>query len=117
MRVSTVTILPVLLLGSAGLAAAAPSARVTEQVRKLQRKLAAGDYTILVQPPFVVVGDEPPARVRQRALSTVAWSVTRLKADYFQRDPEEVITIWLLRDAESYARHSRLYFGGRPSTP
>jgi hypothetical protein len=110
-------VLPWLLLGLAGSATAAPAARLADQVRKLQRKLAGGDYTILTQAPFVVVGDESPVRVRQRATSTVAWSVTKLKADYFERDPEEVITIWLLRDAESYGRHSRLYFGGRPSTP
>ena len=108
---------PLVLLGLAGIAVAAPAARLAEQVRKLQRKLAGGDYTILTQPPFVVVGDEEARRVRQRAASTVSWAVTRLKADFFERDPDEVITIWLLRDAESYGRHSKLYFGGRPSTP
>jgi hypothetical protein len=85
-------------------------------VAALQRRAPRG-FTIVVQPPFVVLGDEPAARVRERAQSTVRWAVERLKQSYFARDPTEIIDIWLLRDQESYARHTWQLFRERPSTP
>jgi len=70
----------------------------------------------VVEPPFVVLGDEAPETVRLRAERTVRWAVERLKADYFDRDPADVITIWLLKDAASYEKCSRDVFGREPST-
>jgi hypothetical protein len=43
--------------------------------------------------------------------------VQRLKRDYFVRDPKRILDIWLLKDTESYARHTRMLFGDAPSTP
>lgn len=47
--------------------------------------------------PFVVLVDEAPEVVRQRAGQTVRWAVDRLKQDYFKSDPREIIDIWLFR--------------------
>ena len=74
-------------------------------------------FTVVVQPPFVVIGDEPPAQVRLRATNTVKWAVDRLKQDYFQRDPAEIIDIWLFRDRTSYTNHAQLLFNDTPTTP
>ena len=76
-----------------------------------------GDFHLVVEPPFVVAGDEEPARVEMRAERTVGWAVARLKEAYFARDPEQVIEIWLFRDAASYRRNAKLLFGDEPSTP
>jgi len=76
-----------------------------------------GAFHLVVEPPFVVAGDEEPARVEMRAERTVGWAVARLKEAYFARDPDQVIEIWLFRDAASYRRNAKLLFGDEPSTP
>jgi hypothetical protein len=83
---------------------------------QLQKKAPRG-FTVVVQPPFVVVGDEPSDVVHQRATHTVQWAVDKLKQDYFKKDPEEIIDIWLFRDRTSYTNHARLLFDDTPTTP
>ncbi len=55
--------------------------------------------------------------VRTRARQTVRWSVDRLKEAYFQKDPAEILDIWLFRDDASYRRHAKAIFGDEPDTP
>jgi len=85
-------------------------------VKALRAKLPTG-FAVVVQPPFVVIGDEPPETVGLRAERTVKWAVDRLKRDYFERDPDRIIDIWLLRDDASYRKWSREVFGRSPETP
>lgn len=86
-------------------------------IAALKPQLPAGDFAIVVQPPFVVVGDESEARVKQRAQDTVKWAIDRLKQDYFRRDPQQILNIFLFKDEASYERNVRLMFGEKPSTP
>jgi len=79
--------------------------------------VSAGEFHFVVQPPFVVAGDEESARVEMRAERTVGWAVARLEEAYFAREPEQVIEIWLFKDAKSYRRHAKLLFDDVPSTP
>jgi hypothetical protein len=74
-------------------------------------------FTLVVQPPFVVLGDEAPGIVWHRATNTVKWAVDKLKQDYFQRDPQAIIDIWLFRDAASYTNYAHLLFNDTPNTP
>lgn len=74
-------------------------------------------FTVLVEPPFVVAGDEEPDVVQQRSTTTVAWATGRLKDAYFSVDPPGPITIWLFRDADSYRKWAMKLFGERPDTP
>ena len=75
------------------------------------------DFTILVQRPFVVIGDESPAAVRRRAENTVRWAVERLKKAYFDRDPALILDVWLFKDETSYRKHARELFADEPSSP
>jgi len=84
---------------------------------QLKKRLPSGDFTVVVQPPFVVVGDEPSEVVKQRAEDTVKWAVDKLKQDFFAEDPKEILDIWLFKDAASYERHARLIFNDKPTTP
>lgn len=86
------------------------------RVRSLRERLPSS-FTILVEPPFVVVGDEEPSVVRQRAVSTVRWAAKKLKEKFFAADPEDIIDVWLFRDDESYRRNARALFGHEPHTP
>ncbi|MBN1421763.1 MAG: hypothetical protein JXP34_23520 [Planctomycetes bacterium] len=91
-------------------------ARHAEHIRALRDRVPEG-FTIVPEPPFVVIGDEAPATVRARAEKTVRWAVERLKKLYFQKDPRHIIDIWLFKDDDSYRKHARDLFGDTPTTP
>jgi hypothetical protein len=86
-------------------------------VLELKKKLPSPEFTVIIQKPFVVVGDEPPKVVQQHADETVKWAVDRLKQDFFTKDPKEILDIWLFKTADSYERNARLLFGEPPTTP
>ena len=98
-------------------AAAAVRPDYEAHVAKLRKRLPNADFHIVVQPPFVVVGDESEALVRRRAEKTVRWAVDLLKKKYFAKDPDHIIDVWLFRGRGSYQKHCRLLFGEKPGTP
>jgi hypothetical protein len=86
-------------------------------VAQLKKRLPSNDFTIVVQAPFVVIGDQPAEAVKWRAEETVKWTVDKLKQDYFTEDPKEILDIWLFKDAASYEKNVHLLFNDQPSTP
>ena len=44
-------------------------------------------------------------------------AVDRLKMDYFNRDPNFIVDIWLFKNKESYEKHTVQLFGSKPHTP
>ncbi len=89
-----------------------------QHIDKLKAKLPADHaFNIVLQAPFVVIGDEPAATVRRRATDTVKFAVDRLKRDYFKKDPTDIIDIWLFKDKESYEKYARELFHDTPTTP
>lgn len=86
-------------------------------VGRLEKKVEGKGFTIVIERPFVVIGDEPETVVRRRAVGTVKWAVDQLKHLYFEEDPEDIIEIWLFRDRPSYETYSREFFGDHPTTP
>jgi hypothetical protein len=93
------------------------NADFTAHVEQLKKKLPSDDFTIVVQPPFVVIGDESADEVREHSVRTVKWAVDKLKQEYFSKDPKEILDIWLFKDAASYEQHAQLLFGDKPTTP
>ncbi|MCX5682171.1 MAG: C39 family peptidase [Planctomycetota bacterium] len=87
-----------------------------QHIIELKKKLPAG-FSLAMAPPMVVVGDEPAPTVRMRAQSTVSWAIQRLKLDYFRKDPERIIDVWLFKDKESYEKNAQALFGDPPHTP
>jgi len=87
-----------------------------QSVIAVKRKAPEG-FSIVVQKPFVVVGDEPASQVRRHATGTVQWAVDHLKQEYFAEDPNEILEIWLFQDEASYNKHTREIFGDTPDTP
>jgi len=75
------------------------------------------EFQIVLQKPFVVIGDDSAGTVRGHAEGTVRWAVDRLKQDYFSQDPDHVINIWLFRDKSSYDQNTVDIFGQHPTTP
>ena len=62
------------------------------------RQSAPPGFSIVTARPFIVLGDEPADIVQMRAEKTVKWAVDMLKQDYFTRDPDEQIDVWLFKD-------------------
>ncbi len=99
-----------------------PSSTLTDSdfdrhVEQLKKKLPSNDFTIIVQPPFVVIGDESADAVKEHSERTVKWAVDKLKQEYFSKDPKEILDIWLFRDSASYEKNAVALFGEKPTTP
>lgn len=92
------------------------AAQYAQHVLSLKPMLRS-DFTVVIEPPFVVVGDEAPERVQERARTTVRWAVEKLKRDFFSKDPSMILTVWLFRGKTSYDEYTRVWFTGAPSTP
>jgi len=88
-----------------------------QHVMKLKERIPSDKFTTIIQKPFVVIGDEPAARVAERAKRTVKWSTSRLKRMYFKKDPKDIIDIWLFKDKSSYRKHAWELFADKPDTP
>jgi len=88
-----------------------------KHVEQLKKKLPSGNFTVIIQRPFVVIGDEAPATVKEHSESTVKWAVDKLKQDFFTQDPKEILDIWLFRDTASYEKNALTLFGEQPTTP
>jgi len=84
---------------------------------RIKSKLGSDDFSIVIERPFVVVGDESEEVLRQHATDTVKWAVDRFKKDFFPKDPNEILEVWLFKDDASYRKNARLMFGDNPSTP
>jgi hypothetical protein len=92
-------------------------AEYAQHIQELKKKLPGDDFHIVLQRPFVVIGDGPLESVEHIAKATVAWAVDMIKQDYFERDPLHIIDVWLFKDKESYVKHCQLLFGSKPHTP
>lgn len=109
--------------GPANVNAAAPvlagftDADYARHVEQLRKKLPTREFVVVIEKPFVVVGDGGRAAVEEHARGTVRWAVTLLKRDYFKQDPREILDIWLFKDSASYNQHATSLFGSKPSTP
>ncbi len=119
MNKSIFTIMIVLFLLAASCESSAPEEKKPDYTRhaaELKNKVPKG-FTIVIQEPFVVIGDESPAMVRYRAENTVKWATERLKRMYFEKDPLHIIDIWLFKDRHSYRKYTWEIFKQKPDTP
>lgn len=98
-------------------AAASPTpAQLDERATALRTQLAGQGFTVVVEAPFVIVGDEAPARMRSR-VNFVHWVVTLLEKDYFEKQPDKVLAIWLFKNLATYKKGAKKFFDDEPTTP
>ena len=88
-----------------------------QHMMELKERVPGKNFSVVIQKPFVVIGDESPRIVKARAERTVKWAAERLKKQYFGKDPDDIIDIWLFRDKASYRKHTWTIFKDRPDTP
>jgi hypothetical protein len=77
----------------------------------------AKGFTIVIEPPFVVISDDTPRALARHAEDTVRWAVTKLKETYFKKDPAEILEVWLFKDKASYDKNTKAIFDDTPDTP
>jgi hypothetical protein len=87
-----------------------------QHVMALRRTLPRG-YTVVVEPPFVVVGNVPAEEVHRYAKETIGWAVRKLHQDFFSADPKRILDVWLLRNEKSYRDITYEITGEEPDTP
>lgn len=92
------------------------AAEFAQHVMKLRERLSR-EMAVVVEPPFVVVGNGGLGNVRRSAEQTVRWAVKLLSQDYFDKPPARILNVWLLGDAESYEKTARAITGDAPGTP
>jgi hypothetical protein len=94
-----------------------PLAELEQRAELLRERHRKRGFTVVVESPFVVIGDEPRAQVDEHAERTIRWAVERLRGEYFDRDPVSVIDVWLFGSDASYEKNARELFGDHPDTP
>lgn len=97
--------------------AAVPVRDYEARVKAVQEKVKGQGFHVLIEEPFVVAGDGGKAAVERSAVHTVRWAVKLLKQDFFKKEPEQVLEIWLFDGADSYRKHARALFHDTPTTP
>ncbi len=112
-----IIIISIILLSFTQLLANQTDAEFQRHAEKLNTKLKNRGFTVLVEKPFVVIGDESPEMVKKRSQNTVRWAVDKLKRDFFTKDPENILNIWLFKDEISYRKHAKEFFEDEPETP
>ena len=93
-------------------------ANFVQQVIAIRRDPPIAGLHFAVSPPFVLASTMPADRLEQLyANRLVRLTVRRLKEAYFQYDPTEPITIYLLKTNEAYRTVARAVTRKPPSTP
>ncbi|MDA1232596.1 MAG: hypothetical protein O2856_17640 [Planctomycetota bacterium] len=88
-----------------------------QHILKLKQRLPGKDFHIVLEKPFVVIGDDAAETVQGHSTNTVQWAVRRLKQDYFTKDPIHIVDIWLFKGKDSYEQNCVTLFGSKPGTP
>ncbi len=100
------------------LAAAAPTAdELTARKAELEKKLKGQNFTVVVEAPFVVVGDRGRRRGQEARERLSRWTVGLLEKDYFTKQPDKVIEVWLFGNERTYRAGAKKYFNDEPETP
>lgn len=84
---------------------------------QLAGELDGRGFTVRVEAPFVVIGDESADVVEAHCRRTIRWAVKHLKAIYFEHDPDHVVEIWLFGGEASYNTGCEELTGKPPHTP
>jgi hypothetical protein len=96
---------------------AAPNNALERRAKELRETYGERGLVVVVEEPFVVIGDEDPDTVEAHAKHTVRWAVDRLRAQFFADDPQQITDIWLFGSDEAYLVWAKELFDEVPDTP
>lgn len=93
-----------------------PAHEVKEHLEELKEK-APGGFVIVYSAPFAIAGQGPRESVEEIADQVVGIPVKWLKQEYFTRDPQHIVTLWMFEGETSYRSNVNRLFGGVPISP
>lgn len=85
--------------------------------KDLEKKLDGQGYTILVEPPFVVVGDYAAKDVKRTTTGFLREKLALLEKDFFAKRPDKLLEVWLFKNERSFRKGAKKFFGDAPDTP
>jgi hypothetical protein len=108
----------ILLAAVAPAIADEPTQKDLEQrAAELTRKLKGQGYTILVEAPFVVIGDSPPTYVKKLTTGFLRTKIAQLEKEFFTKRPDRVLEVWLFANEKSFRKGAKKFFNDDPETP
>jgi hypothetical protein len=87
------------------------------RAKELHDRLADDGMTVLVEPPFVVVGDGGARAVKAIAQGFLRDKVHLLEQDFFATRPNKLLEVWLFSNERAFRRGAKKYFNDTPDTP
>jgi hypothetical protein len=90
-----------------------PSIQLTDASEAAAKAMLARldkTFYAAVHPPFVVIGNMPPRRVKAMAAGSVVRPAKAMWRSYFRKKPTRVITTLLFRDAKTYKYWAKKLF-------
>jgi hypothetical protein len=85
--------------------------------KELEKKLDGQGYTILVEPPFVVIGDYAAKDVKRTTTGFLREKLALLEKDFFTKRPDKLLEVWLFKNERSFRKGATKFFGDAPDTP
>ncbi|HEY1818105.1 MAG TPA: hypothetical protein VGG74_37440 [Kofleriaceae bacterium] len=89
--------------------------QLDDRAKELETKLAGRGFTILVEPPFVVVGDAP--NTKKIATGFLRDKRTLLEKDFFAKRPDKLLEVWLFKNEKDFRKGAHEFFKDPPDTP
>lgn len=89
---------------------------LTAHATALESKLTGEGLKVVVEAPFVVIGDEGAQKLKSRT-NFVRWIVRLIEQDFFSKQPDKVIEIWLFKNETTYRKGAKKFFDDEPNTP
>jgi uncharacterized protein DUF1570 len=83
----------------------------------LREQLAHDSMTVLVEPPFVVIGDGGERAVTAIARGFLRDKVRMLEKDFFAERPHKLLEVWLFTGERAFRKGAKKYFDDTPDTP
>jgi Protein of unknown function (DUF1570) len=107
-----------LVMCSAAVAAASPTPQdLQDRAAALNKQLAGTSMTVLVESPFVVVGDMGAKETRRIATGFLRSKTAMLEKDFFPERPDKLIEVWLFKNEKSFRAGAKKFFDDTPDTP
>lgn len=112
------TAIAALLVSTFAVAHAEPTQKELEaRAKELEKKLSGQGYTILVEAPFVVIGDSAPTEVKRITTGFLRSKAALLEKDFFTKRPDKLLEVWLFKNEKSFRKGVKKFFDDAPDTP
>jgi hypothetical protein len=114
--VATAVTTAVLLFSTA--ARAEPTEKELQaRAAELEKKLKGQGYTVLVEAPFVVVGDLGDKNVKKITTGFLRSKISLMEKEFFTKRPDKLLEVWLFQNEKSFRAGAKKWFDDTPDTP